>query len=65
MALSLLPHQAQALAWVRALSSRGLGSVLSDEPGTGKVSEKRKRAKLVLHTRLAHGEHQTEAFGVS
>lgn len=37
MSLSLLPHQAQALGWVKALSCRGLGSVLSDEPGTGKV----------------------------
>lgn len=39
MAIRLLPHQVQALAWVRALASRGLGGVLSDDPGTGKVGE--------------------------
>lgn len=37
MAAKLLPHQARALACVRALATRGLGSVLSDEGGTGKV----------------------------
>lgn len=38
LAVRLLPHQAQALAWIRDLASRGLGGVLCDEPGTGKVS---------------------------
>lgn len=42
----MLPHQAQALAWVRSLASRGLGSILADEPGTGKVRERRAEGVL-------------------
>lgn len=37
MAVHLLPHQAQALEWLKALAGRGLGGVLCDEAGTGKV----------------------------
>lgn len=44
MAVRLLPHQAQALQWLGALAGRGLGGVLCDEPGTGKVRVPRVRA---------------------
>lgn len=40
LAARMLPHQAQALAWIRSLAGRGLGSILADESGTGKVREK-------------------------
>lgn len=37
MAVHLLPHQAKALSWIRALAGRGLGGVLCDDRGAGKV----------------------------
>ncbi|CAM9508167.1 unnamed protein product, partial [Scytosiphon promiscuus] len=62
MAIHLLPHQDQALRWIRALAGRGLGGLLCDEPGTGKTVIAAASVALVAACRTAVEAGRTDVF---
>ncbi|CAN0115477.1 unnamed protein product, partial [Ectocarpus sp. 13 AM-2016] len=62
MAVHLLPHQAKALSWIRALAGRGLGGVLCDDRGTGKTVTAAATVAMVAACRSVVETERTDIF---